>query len=176
MVADGKVTVKAVPGAQNVADIGTKILTHDRIEELKKRVGIKNLSELVPRAGAAQAARVAAVGVQTPFAKRVAAMLALLAPRAVATSAAVCRRDLQHFAENKSSDSGPGVVLVVAIVMMAMLIGMAVGLALGCYFGRVVEKVKQKQETFDKQCQSMVTYTRKATVPRFKPLPEAAHG
>ena len=168
-MADGKVTVKAVPGVQNVADIGKKILTHDRIEELKKKVGIKNLTELVPRAGAAQAAAVAAAGVQTPFAKRVAAMLALLAPKAVATSAAVCRRDLQEFTEQEES-SGPGILLVVAV---SMAVGFAVGLALGCYFGKVVEKVKQ---TFDKQSQSQVTYTRKATAPRFKPLPEAAHG
>ena len=108
MVADGRATVKAVPGVQNVADIGTKILTHDRIEELKRKVGIKNISELVPRAGAAHAA----AAVQTPFAKRVAAMLALLAPKAVATFAAVCRRDLQHFAEKEDS-SGPVIVLVV---------------------------------------------------------------
>ena len=161
LVADGKVTVKAVPGTQNVADIGTKILTHDRIEELKKKVGILHLRELVPRAAAAQAAAVAAA---TPFGKKVAAMLALLAPRAVATSAALCRRDPNDVGE-KDENSEPGILVVAAV---SMAVGLAVGLALGCYYFRV--------EKMDKQSQSQVTYTRKTTVPRFKPLPEAAHG
>ena len=59
------------------------------------------------------------------------------------------------------------------VVLVSMAVSMAVGLALGCYYGRVVEKVK---DTASKLSQSQVTYTRKSTVPRFKPLPEAAHG
>ena len=128
LVAYGRVTVKAVPGVQNVADIGTKILTHDRIEELKRKVGVKNLLELAPR----QFTSHAAAAVQTPFQKKVAAMFAFLAPQAVATSAAVCRRDLEHFAQEEEN-KGPGMLLV---AMVCLVIGLAVGLAVGCYFGK----------------------------------------
>ena len=40
LVAAGRLQVKAVPGTENVADIGTKVLTAERIEFLKKKVGI----------------------------------------------------------------------------------------------------------------------------------------
>lgn len=163
LVSDGKVTVKAVPGAQNVADIGTRILTHDRIEDLKNNIGIKNLLELVPKQFTSQAA-----AIQTPFGKKVAAMIAFLGPQAAATSGTVCRRDLEHFAQAKE-DIWPSIVQV---ILACLAVGFGMGLAVGCYFGRQTEKAT----TASKMSQAQTTYTRKATQPRFRPLADTAHG
>ena len=48
LVTTGRLGVAPVPGTENVADIGTKVLSAERIDFLKKKINVRDVKDLIP--------------------------------------------------------------------------------------------------------------------------------
>ena len=53
LVTAGRLKVAPVPGTENFADIGTKVLSAERIDFLKKKINVRDVKDLIPASRAA---------------------------------------------------------------------------------------------------------------------------
>ena len=185
LVVAKRITIKPVPGLQNVADIGTKVLSADRIKYLKEKIGSRGIDELgKTRVAAARMTR-ATRAVAPSVVQQIAALLALL-PLTIGRSSfdegAGCQLQVAP-AVIDHTDRG-GVAIVLLLIIVAWLVGMIVGAGL-MYLSQERPAPRLEVKVVGTQCladqkhqlsQAQTTYTFKNSTPRFKLLPESAHG
>ena len=166
----GPSKVAPVPGTENVADIGTKVLSAERIDFLKKKINVRDVKDLIP------AGRAAHIFVPILHARMKAPAVAVAVLATGANSGEVVIAGQQ-------SDVCRGVATMLPLdaALTSFAVGLVVGLALACcclrpFWQRASQRDNMAVLTYEKASQSQVTYSRNAMTPRFRPLPESSHG
>jgi hypothetical protein len=170
LVTAGRLVVRPVSGIENVADIGTKVLSAERILYLKKKINVMHVKDIGRASVAASKLTTAS------HAQKVLSLLVTMATGATSgTAALVVRAD-----EDKCANVGevPRDYRTIMLLMAVLfLLGLMCGVFATCRCMRPAPPAQQTRVALlDKQSQAPTTYTWKATTPRFKPLAEAAHG
>ena len=170
-----QLTLHAVAGVDNPADIGTKALDRQSFEKHRKAIGLNS--------GAGETKAVGAIGggMSGQQAKAVIAAIAVMTQMA-ATSAERNNEVQIYKAEVCTTASSTGGARWLKEMILAMMIGMFVVLALAalCYkkcSGKPKQnEPKKKQRSIATQAQTTYTMVRGCVTPRFHPLTEYQHG
>ena len=198
VVKRGLVGIRTVGTDDNSADLGTKILGHDRLVWLRRRCGIivrglesqkigdedpqEDHVARVSRAVGAHSGGVhgAAAGSSTGVLQALGMLLAAIASPVRAYS--LVKTQSQDMVEHRVAIDD-GIFLpfwLVEALVMVFIAGMIIGglLVKTCWKGgaRYKHVAAVRSKGIDKCSQSQVTYTRHRAQPRFHPLGEDSHG
>ena len=180
LVAKAVLSIVPVRSQNNMADIGTKCLTRQRIDYLKKLLGVRTLTEI---AEAHKCAIKKTAGRCVPKAHYTKGLsMALAACGAVSIMPvgvkAACSKGACEDFDVEMYDT-----FVIKTASLFLCIGLAVGVIVGILCGRKVYKTKVEEGpesifTRKIKVQSQTTFKRKCSgqPDRFKPLADQDHG
>ena len=193
MVHAKELVVKAVKGAHNVADIGTKILAKPRIDYLKGLLNIRRLGDLpAPRVQAVRTSRTS--GLATQVAQAVMCVILGSSPSGADGNIVMYINKEQVGSTDQCKISVARIELMpIFYGMLILMLGIIVGMrcrgghkdeeklssaTVQAQLGSATTLAQQevKQASVDKLTQSQVTYQRKKSQPRFQPLGPHDHG
>jgi hypothetical protein len=190
----GRVRVTKVPGEQNVADLGTKVLDRVRIEYLLNKLGVRYFRDgvLMPITSAATKTKSNGVPVASVM-KILSSLAGLVISEGHSTQVEVMNFHLVKI--QPANPAAPSMFDYVLVLVVLMIVAALVERAheddeASCdetttdvpfvfvtpKFEKTKTETKKTAIGIDVQSQSMVTYRRDLATPRFQPLAEREQG